>query len=182
MTQAAPRDDDQQTAPVARAAIALLEQCGSLIGDLPAGAYVAESTVIVGGTIGKHVRHCLDHYRAAIEGLQSGQTVTYDQRARGGEIERRPDAALEEIDSLRSRLAMITPSQLGESLNVRFMLTGDGVESEFETTFGREIAFAGHHAVHHFAMVGAIASEHGVTAPDGFGKAPSTINFETTHG
>lgn len=178
MTQAAPKDDTS-TAPVAHAAIALLDQCSALIEDLPAGTYEAESRVIAGGTIGKHVRHCLDHYRAAIEGLQTGQTVTYDHRARGGEIECEPDAALSEIDSLRARLAMITSTQLAESMSVRFMLTGDGVESEFATTFGREIAFAGHHAVHHFAMVGAIAAEHGVSAPEGFGKAPSTINFET---
>lgn len=178
MTQAAPHDTDKT--PVASAAIALLDQCAGLLARLPEGAYQAESRVIEGGTIGKHVRHCLDHYRAAIEGLQTGQTVAYDHRARGGDIETEPGAALREIDSLRARLSLITAAQLAEPMSVRFMLTGDGVESEFQTSFGREIAFAGHHAVHHFAMVGAIAAEHGASPPDGFGKAPSTINFESS--
>jgi hypothetical protein len=58
------------------------------------------------------------------------------------------------------------------------MLTSDGVDAELGSTLGRELAFATHHAVHHHAMLGAIAAELGVATPPEFGKAPSTIRHE----
>ena len=36
-----------------------------------------------------------------------------------------------------------------------------------------------HHAIHHHAVMGAIAMEQGLDIPAGFGKAPSTINHES---
>lgn len=169
------------TAPVAAAAVALLDQCAALLEQVPESSYRTDSRLLAGGTIGKHLRHCLDHYKAALDGRRDGAVVQYDRRERGGDIEHDRSAALDEILTLRNRLAGVREADLADPMRVRFMITGDGAESEFETTFGREVAFAGHHAVHHFAMIKAIASEHGVVAPDGFGKAPSTINHEAEH-
>jgi hypothetical protein len=58
------------------------------------------------------------------------------------------------------------------------MLSGDGHEAELESTLGRELVFATHHAIHHHAMMSAIASEFGIKVGPDFGKAPSTINHE----
>jgi DinB superfamily len=168
------------TPGVAAAGAALLEQCAALLREVPDEAYAADSRVLAGGTIGKHVRHCLDHYRAAIEGRSSGEPVDYDHRQRGGEVETKRDAAIEAIGDLRTRLLGVRGEHLAEPMKVRFMIAGDGAQATFDTTFGREIAFAGHHAIHHFAMVKAIAAEHGVACPSDFGKAPSTINYEST--
>jgi hypothetical protein len=60
------------------------------------------------------------------------------------------------------------------------MLSGEGDEAELTSTFAREVAFATHHAIHHNAMIAAIAASFGVTIPAGFGKAPSTVNHERT--
>jgi hypothetical protein len=47
------------------------------------------------------------------------------------------------------------------------------------STLARELAFASHHAIHHHAMMKAIAQEHGQAAESGFGVAPSTLNHES---
>ena len=177
-TDAAANAEAGATAPVAIAAIRLLEQCEDLVGRLSDEAYTADSRVLAGGTIGKHLRHCLDHYRAALDAGEAGRDADYDRRARGGDLECRRDVALAELAALRDRLGTVSGETLANPLRVRFMITGDGTEETFESSFGREIAFAGHHAVHHFAMIKAIAGEHGVDAGADFGKAPSTINHE----
>ena len=64
-----------------------------------------------------------------------------------------------------------------------FMLSGDS-EKEYAlaSTIGRELGFAAHHAIHHMALVKLIATEtiglNETDLPDGFGRAPSTINFD----
>lgn len=58
------------------------------------------------------------------------------------------------------------------------MVAESGLEVDLASTLGRELAFATHHAVHHAAMMKAIASEFGVTAETAFGKAPSTLLYE----
>ncbi|KAG1755027.1 uncharacterized protein EDB91DRAFT_1096906 [Suillus paluster] len=48
----------------------------------------------------------------------------------------------------------------------------------FETTFGRELWFAGLHAVHHWSMVRVIAGELDIKLNDDFGFAPSTLVYK----
>lgn len=164
--------------PVAAAAIALLDQCDSFVRLVAGPAYTGQSRVLKGGTIGKHLRHSLDHFRAALDGADSGQTVDYDRRERNVPMESDPGAALAALSSLRARLAALQTSSLATPLRVRVMLTGDGEHADIQSTLGRELAFATHHAVHHNAMLGAIAAEFGIQADADFGKAPSTIRFE----
>ena len=72
-----------------------------------------------------------------------------------------------------------------DSVDACFMLSGDD-ESEYSlpSTIAREIGFAAHHAIHHMAMVRIIAEINFVDLPlpQGLWKAPSTLNFEKTHG
>lgn len=174
-----------EAARVALAATALLEQCERFIGGLPGGGrspYAAPSQRMPGGTIGKHIRHSLDHFRAALEGAETGVAIDYDRRERDVPMETKPDAAVEAIGSLRSRLAALGDEALGRPVRVRVMLTGDGAEAELTSTLARELAFATHHAVHHHAMIGVIAGEFGHAVPAEFGKAPSTINYDRSRG
>jgi uncharacterized damage-inducible protein DinB len=171
----------EEIAAVAHAAAALLEQCQRFIAGLPSGglqAYAAASERMPGGTIGKHIRHSLDHFRAALEGAESGAAIDYDHRARDVPMETLPEAASEAIRALCARLEGLDGAALSRPVRVRVMLTGDGAEAELTSTLARELAFATHHAVHHHAMIGVIAGEFGHAVPPGFGKAPSTINYD----
>lgn len=165
-----------QNPPLAAAAIALLDQCSGFVRNASGPAYISESRVLKGGTIGKHLRHSLDHFRAALDGATFGTVVEYDRRERNVPMETDPAAALAAIESIRGRLCELGAESLATPIRVRVMLTGDGAEAELGSTLGRELAFATHHAVHHNAMLGAIAAEFGIQTGAEFGKAPSTIN------
>ena len=163
---------------VSAAAAALLDQCAEFVRSVPARRYTEESRRIRGGTIGKHVRHTLDHFRACLDGAEPGQVADYDHRQRNVPMELDPARALAAIGELSGRLAKIDDARLRAPMRVRVMLTGDGVYAELSSTLGRELAFATHHAVHHHAMLGAIAAELGLQTPPDFGKAPSTIHHD----
>jgi uncharacterized damage-inducible protein DinB len=170
-------------AAVALAAIALLDQCEGFIRQLAGGpAYAAASRAMPGGTLGKHVRHSLDHFRAVLDGAHLTQVIDYDSRARNVPMETLPEEALTAIAALRERLGCVHAGAVDQPVRVRVMLTGDGQSAELCSTLGRELAFATHHAVHHHAMMGVIAGEFGQRPPTDFGKAPSTISYERRQG
>ena len=168
--------------PVADAGVALLRQCEQFVrhmtGEAGESRYCAVSRVLPGGTIGKHLRHCLDHYRAALDGYERGEAIDYDHRDRDVPMETIPGEALGAIEEIAARLSEVSGAALQSPVRVRVMVNGNGEEVELSSTLGRELAFATHHAVHHQAMMGAIAAEFGVRPAADFGKAPSTVHHE----
>jgi uncharacterized damage-inducible protein DinB len=173
-----PREDtDVDLRRVAAAAEAVLRQCSGYLNSLPDASYTAASDVMMGGTIGQHVRHALDHFAAALRAAD-GDRIDYDRRERDTPIESDRAAASRQISDLADRLGRLGVSELQSSARVRVMLSGEGDEATLESTLARELAFASHHAVHHFAMIGVIGNEKGAPPPPGFGKAPSTLHHE----
>ncbi|MEM9374299.1 MAG: DinB family protein [Planctomycetota bacterium] len=163
---------------VAAAADAILDQCQRFIRATPADCYAKPCDTVGGGTVGKHARHVLDHFQCALA-TASCDPIDYDHRVRGGTVETDPDAACDQIASLREQLRALTDEALHETVTTRVMLTGDGACEDLKSTRGREVFFATHHAIHHHAMMKTIGNELGIDIPDGFGMAPSTLNFET---
>lgn len=163
---------------VSAAAACLLGQCEAFIRDVPDGVYTAASTVLPGGTVGKHVRHVLDHYAAIVAGSREGGVIAYDHRERDVPMETSRAEAMRAVAGIRGEIASMSADP-GRVVKVRVMVSGDGLEAEVVSSLARELAFATHHAVHHQAMMRAIAGEFGVEADSQFGKAPSTIQFET---
>lgn len=159
------------------AAEGLLEQCGRIVEAMDDAAYCCSSTVLAGGTIGKHLRHTLDHFGAIVVGTQRDEAIDYDRRARGVAVETDRAAALEQIGGLRAGLAGLR-QELGGPVRIRVMLSGEGAEAVLDSTVAREVAFATHHGIHHVAMMKAIAGELGVALSSDIGKAPSTIRHE----
>ncbi len=164
-----------RVSPVAAAGMAMLEQCAAFVGCIGDREYATDSRTHKGGTMGKHVRHVLDHFRAALDGAAGETVIDYDHRARNVPMETDRRAALEAITALRGRLAALPDTDMTQAVRVRVMLSGDGAEAELSSTLGRELAFASHHAVHHHAMLKAIAAEFAIDPGEEFGKAPSTI-------
>ncbi|MCC7389675.1 MAG: hypothetical protein IT431_13005 [Phycisphaerales bacterium] len=158
------------------AAAELLGQCEAIVGAVGDGQFVAGSAVLAGGTIGKHLRHTLDHY-GAIVSRGRGEPIDYDHRERGVPVESSRVAARDQITSLRAALSALEGTG-GDEVRIRVMVSGDGREAVLRSTVAREVAFATHHGVHHVAMMRAIALEHGIELGADVGKAPSTINFE----
>ncbi|MEL7471871.1 MAG: DinB family protein [Planctomycetota bacterium] len=163
---------------VALAAAATLDQFAAFARLTPADVYSASSDRLRGGTIGKHLRHTIDHFRAAVVGAATGQRIDYDHRERETRIETDAEAAVELIDELARTLRAYDESTLAQRVEIEVMLTGSGEIAHLETTLARELAFAAHHAVHHAAMLKAIALEFGFEGPARFGMAPSTLHYE----
>ncbi|MDX2116542.1 MAG: DinB family protein [Planctomycetota bacterium] len=159
------------------AARATLDQCARFLDGLRPDAYATPSEVIKGSTIGQHVRHTLDHFAAALTAPVGG-VIDYDHRERDTPVERAAGAALSLVADLTGRLLDLDEHHLDRPVRVRLMLSGEGDAAEHTSTLGRELAFAMHHAMHHHAMIAAIAREKGVNPPSDFGKAPSTIHHE----
>ncbi len=165
--------------PAAAAAAALLARCDRLLGQIDDTLYAAPSRLLPGGTIGKHVRHIVDHFAAALVALHDpGATIDYDHRQRDTADETSRSAARTRITTVRTALAGITAATGTRPVRTLVMLSDDGACATLGSTLARELAFAAHHATHHFAMIGAICREHGLTPPEGFGKAPSTLHHE----
>jgi hypothetical protein len=74
-------------------------------------------------------------------------------------METTPAVAVGAIQTLRRRLEALDERATASPVRVRVMLTGDGSEATLESSLGRELHFAFHHAVHHHAMLKAIATE-----------------------
>jgi uncharacterized damage-inducible protein DinB len=166
-------------ADVATAARLILDQCAVFLSGVPDTVYVAEAQTVRGGSVGKHVRHVLDHFSALLAEVRAGATaaVDYDHRARGVPSESDKRIAMGSIESITADVRALTEHDLRRTIRVRVMITGDGTEAELESTVARELAFVTHHAVHHHAMMKTIAGEFGIQAEEGFGKAPSTLNY-----
>lgn len=163
--------------PVAAAVSAILDQCARFVGALPPDVYTRTSQSIKGGTIGKHVRHTVDHFAAALACLDTRQPIDYDRRSREVPMETSPAVALQAITALRTRVESLDDRALRGPVQIQVMLTGDGTEATLDSSLGRELHFAFHHAVHHHAMLKAIACEFGCEPTPDFGLAPSTINY-----
>ncbi|KAG2077040.1 hypothetical protein BDR04DRAFT_1067516 [Suillus decipiens] len=138
----------------------------------------AESKFLPGSTIGKHLRHARDHFILLIECV-SGPTphiFSYDTRIRNRPMENNLSEARAALKQVISRVEEVVPT-----VNLDLPLTLNAVTpfmQTFETTFGRELWFAGLHAVHHWSMVRVIAGELDIKLNDDFGFAPSTLVYK----
>jgi uncharacterized damage-inducible protein DinB len=158
--------------PVAQIAN-LLQQLESVVERLDDTQYRAERAREVSGSIGGHVRHCLDHVAALAAAIATGR-VDYDSRVRGTSVERRRDAALAEIARLLRALPALHASMSSTCVDVVLSTNPDGRQITARSTLARELAFVANHTVHHFAVVALLLRDMGVGVPARFGYAPST--------
>ena len=153
---------------------ALLEQLADVLGGIIDSQYVTKPVGVFRSSVGGHVRHCLDHVRALLAGLERGE-IDYDVRERGTAVESDRSAAIDSARRLAAAVRSLPKASLPQALSVRVMLTADGRLAEFETTLGRELAFVFSHTIHHNAVVGAMVLMLGADLPAAFGYAPATI-------
>ena len=162
----------------------LLEQQEELLHHITPEQYMAPCPKAK-SSVGGHLRHSLDHISPPLEAALNSnyEPLHYDRRSRNTAIEHDVHKALDEItnihQSLVVRLHRVKEAKLEQAIKVHFMLTAEGKETEFQSTLGRELAFAIHHCIHHHAMIRLIVQENYATirlSPT-FGMAPSTSNF-----
>ncbi|KAJ6604320.1 hypothetical protein DFH09DRAFT_1242342 [Mycena vulgaris] len=127
------------------------------------------SQYLPGSTIGKHLRHSRDHFELLLECIKSPPI-------RNTPMEQQRDAARNALLETIRHLEEIVPGA-----DPSTPLTLQAVTpylQEFDTSFGRELWFAGLHCVHHWSMVRVIAGELKIKLADDFGFAPSTLVYQ----
>jgi len=160
------------------ASIEILDQGCTLLAALSDGAYTERMPMAYNASIGGHYRHCLDHFHSIALGAGDG-VVDYDRRRRDPVIENDRFAAINETRRLRDVIAGLGEAVLGEGVRVlcKTSYSACGTQ-QAKATVGRELMYAVAHAVHHYALIGIMAKLQGVSLPEGFGVAPSTLRHQ----
>lgn len=165
-----------QTRPLAPPAMSLWRLLGemeTLLSDVDTYVYSARVATPVSGSIGEHVRHCLDHVSALLAADPSA-TLSYDRRQRGTAIETDPMEALSQILELKAGLDAWATRSLDEPISVMSMIAPSGETVTGWSTLARELAFVVSHTIHHQAIIGLLLAVGGHAVPDRFGHSPST--------
>lgn len=163
----------QPATPSSRALCVLLDELAVVLAAVPSEIYSARFASAVTGSIGEHVRHCLDHVSALLSATPA-VPLSYDSRMRGTRIETDPAAAVQRIAELMSALAAWPTRDIDEPIAVHAQLTAGGATLTTWSTLARELAFVTNHTVHHHAIIGVLMATHGLGVPERFGHAPST--------
>ena len=135
--------------------------------------YCARFATDVSGSIGEHVRHCLDHVSALLA-ADASAALSYDRRQRGTAVEIDPTQAARQILQLKRGIETWSTRSLDEPIRVTSMISPAGDAVTGWSTLARELAFVVSHTIHHQAIIGLLLAVHGLEVPDRFGHSPST--------
>lgn len=152
-----------------------LSQLAHFVAELPSEHYRQAFGAHGRHTLGKHVRHIIDHYDALLdEDVLSGDArLDYEHRQRDSALEQSPSLASEHITSIMKRLGVLQAASLRKSIRLAY----PAMEStlELDSSPGRELAFLTSHTIHHMAVIGLLAESVGIVLPETFGVHPSTL-------
>lgn len=162
---------------LARAITAALDQLDRVVRSLDASQYCSISCdPAFGASIGRHVRHILDHIGAIQSAATSAPVADYESRARDAQIERDPELALVEIARLREAVASMSDVDPARPAMILIAVTRGQPKVTLPSTIGRELSFILSHTVHHHAIIRTMLCGLGLSAsidPE-FGLAPGT--------
>lgn len=154
--------------PAAGQDVELLRQALALIEEAGPELYGATSGLSPGGSVGSHVRHCIDFYRCLLDGLPGGR-VDYGKRRRDPAEERELEVATAAIRSIIAELAALGDGDRERSLEVR-------EEAPYaRSTVARELQFLASHTLHHVALATVILRAVGFSPAPELGVAPATL-------
>lgn len=156
--------------PSINSASTALKRLLVVVKSLDVDTFAHRCELLPGGSLGGHVRHCVEFYQCLFHGIESGE-VDYDARGRSFNLETCPVSAGQAIQQILSiewvrleRLPRDLPLRIRESLNGWQM-----------SSLGRELGFAFSHTTHHLALIGVLLRDYGGSVECDFGLAPSTI-------
>ena len=155
-----------------------IEQCGQLLRLISAESYVDSSRGM--SSVGAHIRHILDRFHCFLAGMPAG-SIDYDARKRDKSIEKNLDVATFALVSVRWRIeTMAALDDLGNAITVRESVHHQGPAVTMPSTVGRELMGLVTHSIHHLAIIALIVKSYGYEMDSDFGKAASTILYEST--
>jgi uncharacterized damage-inducible protein DinB len=154
--------------------VAVLDQLADLLDAMSDEQYRTKPHEVVSSSTGGHVRHCLDHIESLLAALEGG-VLDYDRRQRGTDVETSRAAALAVLRRQQRHLQEVGGGSADRSLRLSAIIHPEMAPMELVTTVGRELVFVLSHTIHHNALIAVIARALGVSVPERFGYAPSTL-------
>jgi len=153
----------------------VLEQAIALLRRMDDATYAEGGAAPGVSPVGVHFRHILDHYRALLTGLATGE-IDYDARDRNVPVERDRALALAAAEEYRRHLDRLPAELAGRPLRVHLRSMADHDGSDWSgSTLKRELQFLVSHTVHHYALIKDLLRRAGFDPGQGFGVAPSTL-------
>lgn len=139
---------------------------GSAYTDIPEG---------MTSSMGRHIRHVLDHYTALQSGIAIGD-VDYDQRSRDSDIETSTEVAKQQVlDLIKWANTSVTKDM---PLNMK---TEISISSQqfitVDSSLKRELIYLLNHTVHHMAQVSFALRILNVDVGKEIGIAPATLTY-----
>lgn len=124
------------------------------------------------GSLGGHVRHVVDHVMALLSA--ESETMTYDNRCRGTDVEYQVSSGLDAIRIAQEQLRAIQFAS-DRPLRVDAVVGLPSQSVAMSSSWGRELLFVLSHTIHHNAIVGVLARQMAIATPCHLGVAPSTL-------
>ena len=143
-----------------------------LLNSIDDKQYSDDSTAPYYSSIGVHMRHILDVFDCVLRGLESG-VIDLSDRQRNEMAEIKVQAGIDYYSEIMSRLRQLEGADLDRVVQVRDDLGLGMVTAKY--TLAAALIQAHSHAIHHFASIGYIIAQLGISLPDGdFGYNPTT--------
>jgi uncharacterized damage-inducible protein DinB len=162
------------TRPACAALGVVLADLARVVDQLTRSDYAESGLPGVSGSVGRHVRHCLDHVHAFERGIESG-LADYECRTRDAAIEYDPASAVAALNAAAGRVSACQDPVLERAVMVRSQIDPGRRALASESTIGRELAFVISHSIHHSAAIALLVNRSGgCRLPERFGLAPGT--------
>lgn len=152
--------------------IKVLRDGQSLLSLLDDADYCCQPSADHDSTIGQHMRHIADHYRA-LANLQ-GEVLNYKVRRRNSAMESCVATAREEFVALEALIVTLSPGAINVITEVDFC---SDASVTLPSSMERELAFVASHAIHHYALVAVLLRALGKQPPAQLGVAPATLHW-----
>ncbi len=126
-------------------------------------------------TVGKHVRHTIDHVWA-LRAASEGACACYESRSRGTAVETDLPRAICDLREARAFLEGLRRSDFAAPIAIELAIFRDSPPAPMASTLERELAFVHGHTIHHMAIIRMLIarSDEASSLPRTFGYAPGT--------
>ncbi len=139
--------------------------------------YTYSAKPYVDSSMGQHLRHILDLYRAVINAANIG-VVDYDARRRGAKVETELSVGVRELTEIKEWLLSLDEDKLDHPLPILSEATLATQQiCEMTSSLRRELLFTASHTIHHYAMIKTIGKHRNIELNESFGFAPSTSTY-----
>jgi len=154
-----------------------LNQLATLLEHISPAGYQRLQAPHATQSVGKHVRHILEHYRTLLDHLNASACLDYEGRKRDTQLETCPQTALQRLHAINNALFKVAQLPANTALMLAYPLDANETHTTaaLPSSLGRELAFLTSHSIHHMALISLLCAEQDIALPEHFGVHPSTL-------